>query len=53
MWSTFLKLFLHIILIVQSKTLQLNLKRFENQFMQFALKVAILECFLLNHSQGF
>jgi hypothetical protein len=52
MWSNFLKLFAHIILIFQSKILHLNLKnKIKNEFMQFALKVAILECSFLKHCQ--
>jgi hypothetical protein len=57
MWSTFLKLFLHIILIVKSKILWLNLKIKKNKksiyaIWQFALEVAILKCFFLNRSHG-
>jgi hypothetical protein len=45
MRSTFLKLFPHLILIVQSKILWLNLKKKEKKsiYADFALEVAILE----------
>jgi hypothetical protein len=54
MWSTFLKLYPHIILIVWSKILWLNLelKINKNQFIQFALEVAVLKCYFLNNSEG-
>jgi hypothetical protein len=61
MWSAFLKLFPYIILIIQNKILQLNLKKNKNKnkfylfiylFMQFVLEVVFLECFFPKHSVG-
>jgi hypothetical protein len=58
LWSTFLRLFLHVILIVQSKIVQVGSQKIKNknQFIQFASELAVLEFFFffffLNHSQG-
>jgi hypothetical protein len=52
MWSIFLKLFAHIILLVkQDPTVESQKKKFK-KIMQFAPEVAVLECSILKHRQG-